>query len=131
VAAANSAYFDEKYLHDAIDRLKSLQRGQLNAGHSAITNKQFAQCWSLDPTGNWRKFLEDDDGDGTWDLQQARAANPVNEITAITETTGPTWATPAYSKAGNMTTIPQPADPTQAFTATYDAWNRLVALKDG
>ena len=25
----------------------------------------------------------------------------------------------------------QPADPTQAFTATYDAWNRLVKIEDG
>ena len=39
--------------------------------------------------------------------------------------------TPAYNAAGNMTTIPQPADPTQSFTATYDAWNRLVKLVDG
>ncbi|WP_339733792.1 hypothetical protein [uncultured Gimesia sp.] len=30
-----------------------------------------------------------------------------------------------------MTTIPQPADPTTSFTATYDAWNRLVKLTDG
>ena len=30
-----------------------------------------------------------------------------------------------------MTTIPQPADPTQSFTGTYDAWNRLVKLEDG
>jgi RHS repeat-associated protein len=30
-----------------------------------------------------------------------------------------------------MTTIPKPADPTAAFTATYDAWNRLVKLEDG
>ena len=30
-----------------------------------------------------------------------------------------------------MTTVPQPADPTTSFTATYDAWNRLVKLTDG
>ena len=30
-----------------------------------------------------------------------------------------------------MTTIPQPGDPTQSYTATYDAWNRLVKLEDG
>jgi|GEM_PF-6256466 len=28
-----------------------------------------------------------------------------------------------------MTTMPQPADPTQSYTATYDAWNRLVKLE--
>ena len=30
-----------------------------------------------------------------------------------------------------MTTVPQPADPTTSYTATYDAWNRLVKLTDG
>jgi len=29
-----------------------------------------------------------------------------------------------------MITMPQPADPTASFTATYDAWNRLVKLVD-
>ena len=54
-----------------------------------------------------------------------------NEITDITETAGSSWVTSAYNAAGNMTTIPQPADPTKSFTATYDAWNRLVKLVDG
>jgi RHS repeat-associated protein len=30
-----------------------------------------------------------------------------------------------------MTTLPKPADPANGFTAVYDAWNRLVELKDG
>jgi RHS repeat-associated protein len=30
-----------------------------------------------------------------------------------------------------MTTIPKPADPTQSFTATYDAWNRLIRVEEG
>ena len=55
----------------------------------------------------------------------------MNEITDITESAGPSWATPSYNRAGNMTTIPKPADPTQSFTGTYDAWNRLVKLEDG
>jgi hypothetical protein len=38
--------------------------------------------------------------------------------------------TPAYDAAGNMTTIPQPATLTSSYTATYDAWNRLVQLVD-
>ena len=29
-----------------------------------------------------------------------------------------------------MTSVPQPADPTTAYTAVYDAWNRLVRLSD-
>ena len=30
-----------------------------------------------------------------------------------------------------MTTIPTPNNPTTSYTATYDAWNRLVKLTDG
>jgi YD repeat-containing protein len=131
VAASYGKNFDEKYEHDLIDRLKHMERGRLTAGKDGVTDKTFAQCWSLDETGNWKKFLEDSDGDGTWDLNQFRTANRVNEITDISEIAGPAWATPVYNRAGNMTTIPQPADPTQSFTGTYDAWNRLVKLEDG
>jgi YD repeat-containing protein len=54
----------------------------------------------------------------------------VNEITAITDTAGPAWVTPAYDKAGNMTRIPRPDDPTKSFTGTYDPWNRETLLVD-
>ncbi len=39
--------------------------------------------------------------------------------------------TPAYNRAGNMTTVPKPSDPTQSYTATYDAWNRLIRMEAG
>ena len=130
VARSLGKYFDEKYLYDEIHRLKDMERGELTSGQSFIENIQFAQCWGLDETGNWSNFREDDDGNGSWDLNQNRTANKVNEISDITETTGPSWTTPAYSKAGNMTTVPKPADPTTSFTATYDAWHRLTKLVD-
>ena len=122
---------DEHYAYDGLHRLKDFDRGALNAGKTAISTLKFAQEWSLDPTGNWSGFKQDDNGDTTWNLDQSRTSNKVNEITAITETTGPAWADPAYDKAGNMTGIPQPADPTQTYTGTYNAWNRLVKLTDG
>jgi RHS repeat-associated protein len=131
VAAALGKEFDELYGYDGIHRLKHMARGTLNGGRTALTSETFAQCWTLDSTGNWQGFREDDTGNGTWDLIQQRAANAVNEISGITETAGPSWVTPAYSRAGNMTTLPQPADPTQSYTATYDAWNRLVKIADG
>ena len=130
VATAAGAYFDESYTNDLLDRLKNMDRGRLNAQKDGITNKTFGQCWSLDATGNWRNFFEDSNGDGTWDLAQVRVSNPVNEITGITNTSGAAWVTPAYNRAGNMTTIPKPADSTTSFTGTYDAWNRLVKLED-
>lgn len=131
IAAANSKAFDELYSYDGVQRLNDMQRGDLNAGKTAVTNKQFEQDWNLDETGNWSGFRSDDDGNGTWDLDQSRTSSVVNEITDITETVGPSWATPSYDSAGNMTSIPLPASPTSTFTTTYDAWNRLVKLADG
>tara|TARA_R110002111_G_scaffold164386_3_gene230587 strand:+ start:42527 stop:48934 length:6408 start_codon:yes stop_codon:yes gene_type:complete len=130
VADAQSKYFDELYNYDGIDRLKNLDRGNLNSLKDSINNLQFAECWSLDETGNWKNFREDTTGNGTWNLNQDRTANKVNEITDITETAGPSWITPAYSESGNMTTLPQLVDPTKSYTATYDAWNRLVKIVD-
>jgi len=131
VARSLGKYFDEKYLYDEIHRLKDMQRGELASGGTSISNKQFAQCWGLDETGNWSNFREDNTGAGSWTLNQSRTSNTVNEITDITETVGASWVTPVYSRAGNMTTMPQPASPASSYTATYDAWNRLVKITDG
>ncbi|MBX9677780.1 MAG: hypothetical protein K2X38_03370 [Gemmataceae bacterium] len=120
---------DEYYWYDGIHRLKDMERGTLNGSNTAISSPTFAQCWSLDATGNWERFREDDDGNGNWDLIQSRVSNPVNEITAINNQVGAAWAQPVYDAAGNTTTMPKPADPTTAFDAVYDAWNRLVEIK--
>ena len=129
VGQSLSKYFDELYSYDGLHRLKDMQRGLLNGSETAVTNQNFGQCWSLDPTSNWHGFKEAATG-GSWTLDQSRSANEVNEITNITNSTGPTWATPAYDPAGNTTTIPQPADPTESCTGNYDAWNRLVRLEE-
>ena len=133
VATSLGKAFDEFYWYDGIHRLKDMQRGTLNAGKTAITGgtSTFAECWGLDTTGNWSNYRQDDTGDGSWDLIQNRANNTVNEITNITESAGPSWITPAYDAAGNTTTIPKPANPAVGYTGIYDAWNRLVAIKEG
>jgi RHS repeat-associated protein len=105
-----------------------MQRGTLSMGKTAISPETFAQCFSLDATGNWQSFREDDNGDGSWDLVQGRTSNLVNEITAISNSVGSAWQTPAYDAAGNMTTMPQPGNPGSGYTGTYDAWNRLISL---
>ncbi|MFV0444438.1 MAG: RHS repeat-associated core domain-containing protein [Planctomycetaceae bacterium] len=130
MATANSAEYDELYSYDGLQRLGDMARGTLNSTKTGLTTETFGQCWTLDATGNWQQFRQDSDGNGVWNLEQTRTANPVNEITDIAATTGATWVTPAYDPAGNMTTIPQPQDPTSSYTATYDAWNRLVRLTD-
>ena len=43
---------------------------------------------------------------------------------------GSAWAHAAYDHNGNMTTVPQPANPSAKYTGSYDAWNRLVKLAD-
>ena len=83
--------------------------------------------WTLDPTGNWPAYLTKTSG--TTDLNQTRTGNTVNEITAIAGT--PNWTDPTYDAAGNTTAFPKASDPTSAFTATYDAWNRMVEVDDG
>ena len=62
VATANGAAFDELYAYDGLYRLKTMQRGTLNGTQTAITpgTATFGQCWTLDPTGNWKGFREDE-----------------------------------------------------------------------
>src|SRR5690606_24276787 len=41
---------------------------------------------------------------------------------------GSVWIEPQYDPADNMVLMPQPDSPTDAFLATYDAWNRLARI---
>jgi hypothetical protein len=70
--------------------------GMVSKSHEAhlITGvEEVQQDWSLDKTGNWQGFTEAATG-GSNTLVQSRAANPVNEITDITNTTGDAWTQP-------------------------------------
>ena len=129
VATAAGAAYDEYYHYDGLQRLKDMQRGTLNGSNSGITSPTFGQCWTLDPTGNWKGFNEAATG-SSWTTVQSRTANPVNEISGIATSVGTAWANPAYDAAGNMTSIPQPTAMATSYTATYDAWDRLVKLID-
>lgn len=83
-------------------------------------------CFAGRLPGNWGNFTTK--ASGTTNLNQTRTANAVNEITNITESTGPTWIVPDYDDAGNTVVMPQVAAPTQPMVAVYDAWNRMVSL---
>ncbi len=121
---------DELYGYDQVNRLVEFARGELNANKDGITGTPAREeDWSLDMTGNWPGYVQKTSG--STDLDQARTHNPVNEITAITAATGTNWADPVHDRNGNMTTIPKPANLADGLTATYDAWNRLVEVKDG
>jgi RHS repeat-associated protein len=148
--------YDELYSYDQLQRLQNLGRGTLNGTQTAITSPTFGQDWTLDETGNWNGFRQSDNGT-TWNLDQARTANTVNEITSLVNETSKAWTTPGYDKAGNMTRIPVPgtlpdgvAWNTMSLSdwdnlkladweemtldnveGVYDAWNRLVRLHVG
>jgi RHS repeat-associated protein len=120
-------HFDEAYEYDALDRLINVQRGNLSGG--SIVDAVFAQDWGLDALGNFGQFKQDDNGGGTgWELEQTRTVNEFNEIDSIS---GGGWATPEYDAAGNMTTAQKPSSPSTSQTCKYDAWNRLVEVKEG
>jgi len=126
---------DEFYTYDGMHRLKNMDRGNLNAGKSAISGTPVREYdWNLDPTGNWETVVKK--SLGVTDYNQSRDHNKVNEITSIDDAKGSSsgaadWVEPVFDRNGNMTTMPQPASPTSSYTADYDAWNRLVEVLDG
>ncbi len=118
---------DRLFGYDELNRLTSFKTGQLNTGGDAITSPTMTQAFTLDETGNFAGFTQTLVNAVT----QTRDHSKANEITDTSESVGKPWATPAHDVAGNMTSIPQPADLSSNYDATWDAWNRLVKLEDG
>ena len=115
---------DELYTYDNVNRLKDLHRGVVStSGTPSINSTTFAEDWTLDKLGNWTNYKQDTDGNSTWDLTEARTHNVANEITAID--TSPSNV--AHDRNGNMTYTP---NGTTHYRVTYDAWNRMVKVKE-
>ena len=109
VSTSNS----ELYSYDGLNQLTSFARGTLNGTKDGMTGSA-SRSQSLDLRRC--RQLRQQVTDGT---TQTRTANKQNEITSISSAT-----TPTYDANGNMT-----GDETgQQFV--YDAWNRLVDVKD-
>ena len=52
---------DEFYTYDAINRLKTFDRGDLNVGKTAISGTPVREeDWGLDMTGNWKDYVAED-----------------------------------------------------------------------
>jgi RHS repeat-associated protein len=100
---ALAAAFSETYAYDALDQLQSFART------GGMTT---SQQWQFDALGNWTSVT-------TNGVAQARTANAQNELTQV----GSAWWI-AHSPTGNLT-----AD-AQGRTLAYDAWNRLVSVKN-
>jgi RHS repeat-associated protein len=109
-----NAVFSELYSYDALNQLTSFQRGTLNATHNGLVgNPTHAQSWTPDALGNFTGVTTDG-------ATQTRTHNQQNEITSISGQGSVT-----YDANGNTT-----ADGS-GKTFVYDAWNRLVAVKNG
>jgi RHS repeat-associated protein len=117
---------DEAYTYDGLDRLASFQRGTITSGTMGSVN--FSQDWNtLDSLGNWQTFTEDTNGSTAGgSTAYNRTHNKVNETTD----SGSTWIDPVYDAAGNMTSGPKGGAETTRLHFTYDAWNRLVVVKN-
>jgi RHS repeat-associated protein len=98
---AVDALFSEQYSYDDFNQLISFARGS------------HTQSWNYDALGNWNTVTTDGS-------PQTRTANAQNQYTSVSRGT-----TPVYDKNGNLTTDPN------GNSYVYDAWNRLVAIKDG
>jgi YD repeat-containing protein len=94
------AAFSESYSYDNLNQLVGFTRGSHN------------RSWDYDAQGNWQSVTTDGS-------TQTRTHNAQNEITSISGA-----VTPTYDANGNLT-----GDET-GRQLVYDAWNRLVEVKD-
>jgi len=126
VAEAVSANQDEYYTYDTLNQLLTLQRGTLNSSRTGIAGTPAAEeDFTFDPTGNWDEYQTKASGSTT--LDQSRTHNAANEIAGIDGSS----AYIGQDAAGNVTKAPKPTSWGAANILVYDAWNRLVKVKDG
>ena len=127
---------DEYYTYDGLYQQDSLKRGDLTGTFPNYTGIAGTPTWQedfdYDPTGNWNGSSTgyQTQVNGTTTLNQNRTHNVANEISNITETTGTAWPTPTHDTNGNLTKVPRPLDLGNSFDLEYDAWNRLVEVKN-
>jgi len=129
---------DQVFSHDGLHRLSGFDKGTLASG--GIASPVFEQDHNLDMLGNWTNLIEKTSG-GTTTLNQTRYHNKAHEIAGnsgnpITESTGSAWIDPVYDANGNLTEGPMggwsgnSSAETTKIKLVYDAWNRLVQVKD-
>jgi RHS repeat-associated protein len=102
VHAANS----ELYTYDNMNQIKTLNRGDLNNEHTAVTNINHSESWNFDKTGNWQQY----NLNGNVETRTHNAANELQNIAA-------------HDANGNMTLMPN-------IKGKYDAWNRLIEVRN-
>ena len=118
--------FSEVYAYDGVNQLVDMQRGVINSAKTGISTKKGQEQFTFDATGNWGTYKQDNTGAG-FTLNQTRTHNKANEIATIAGSA----TNVAADRNGNMTKLPKPDNWSAAFTCVFDAWNRLVQIKDG
>jgi YD repeat-containing protein len=102
--------------YDGLNQLTAFSRGQLSDTNGdgvpdTVSSPSHSQSWSLDALGNWTSVTTDGSA-------SSRTHNQQNEATAVG------GAALTYDANGNLT-----QDQTGKHLV-YDAWNRLVQVKD-
>lgn len=120
-----------------VDDLNRITKTILGNGTSW---KHYQNEYTYDQLGNRKNYTATYNVDlpSTIKLDHDRDHNKANEIAGanpINTTTGNDWVDPAYDKNGNMTSGPQGArmyeyTGSTGLTFIYDAWNRLVEVKN-
>ena len=102
----------EVYTYDGLNRLTTFARGTLNGDGTAIAGAPTGtESWDYDAVGNWKSNTVN----GTTTVRTNNAQNQVSTVGSATLT---------YDANGNTLTD----DAGQQYV--YDAWNRLVTVKD-
>jgi RHS repeat-associated protein len=122
LVANESKRQDELYHYDGLSQLDDFQRGVLNSGNNGIESGTLTgqEQFNFDPTGNWNSYVVNA---GT---PQTRTHNQANELTQIDSSS----ALVAQDAAGNMAKVPKPDNWGAGYDLKYDAWNRLVEVKN-
>jgi RHS repeat-associated protein len=102
VHATNS----ELYTYDNLGQIKTLNRGALNTAQNAVTTVNHSESWDFDKTGNWSQYVKNGNTEN-------RTHNAANELQGIA----------THDANGNMVLMP-------GLKGKYDAWNRLVEVRD-
>lgn len=126
--ASSTKAMDDYYEYDGLQQVTEWKRGNLSPGsgppYTGVTSKKQGDDFVYDETGNWKGDISDNP-----DFNQTREHNVANQITSITKPLG--VVQPVYDAQGNMTTSPKPGSWSKAYIYKWDAWNRLVEIKQG
>ena len=126
LAALNGGQ-DNAWNYDGLYQVKDAALGTLNLNQTAIGGiPTEEQSFAYDPTGNWTHTTRAADGADT--LDQSRVSNRDNQMTQVDGSSDGI----AYDAAGNATkTVPdKDGDWSRFYRLTWDAWNRLIEVRD-